>query len=76
MHISSPKKSSTEFFSFFGFIGRTSAIIGPLLYAITVGFSTTRMAILILVIIILIGTILLRKVNPEEARLFAEKKSA
>jgi len=71
-----PEKRSTEFFSFFGFIGRTSAIIGPLLYAITVGFSTNRMAISILVIIILIGTILLRKVNPEEARLFSEKKSA
>ena len=71
-----PANRSTEFFSFFGFIGRTSAMIGPLLYAITVGVSTNRMAISILVIMILIGTIFLRKVNSEEARLFAEKDSA
>ncbi|MFL2664503.1 MAG: MFS transporter [Dehalococcoidia bacterium] len=72
----SPETRSAEFFSFFAFMGRTSAVIGPVLYSfisiITKGDN--RLAILSILIMLVIGTIYLTKVNVEEGEITAQKE--
>ena len=58
-----PDSKSGEFFGFFGFVGRTSAFIGPLTYALIAGIFDTRMAILIILMFIVAGAALLTKVD-------------
>jgi len=58
-----PDSKSGEFFGFFGFVGRASSFIGPLIYALIAGFLDTRMAILIILLFIVAGTLLLTKVD-------------
>ncbi len=58
-----PDSKSGEFFGFFGFVGRTSAFIGPLTYALIAGIFDTRMAILIILMFIVAGAVLLTKVD-------------
>ena len=58
-----PDSKSGEFFGFFGFVGRTSAFIGPLIYALIAGIFDTRMAILIILMFIVAGTAMLTKVD-------------
>ena len=58
-----PDSKSGEFFGFFGFVGRASAFIGPLIYALIAGIFDTRMAILIILMFIVAGAALLTKVD-------------
>ena len=58
-----PDSKSGEFFGFFGFVGRASAFIGPLIYALIAGIFDTRMAILIILMFIVAGTAMLTKVD-------------
>ena len=58
-----PDSKSGEFFGFFGFVGRASAFIGPLIYALIAGIFDTRMAILIILMFIVAGAVLLTKVD-------------
>ena len=63
-----PESRSAEFFGFFGFVGRASAVFGPTLYLLVTGIYDTRAAILAILIIIAVGTVLLQRVDTEEGR--------
>ncbi|MEE2885167.1 MAG: MFS transporter [Chloroflexota bacterium] len=69
-----PESRSTEFFGFFGLIGRASAVFGPMLYLIFTGIYDTRVAILVLLVIIVVGTVLLKWVDVNAGRLVAESE--
>ena len=66
-----PESRSAEFFGFFGFVGRASAVFGPTLYLLVTGIYDTRAAILAILIIIAVGTALLQRVDTEEGRAVA-----
>ena len=68
-----PKKESAEFFGFFALIGRTATIIGPLSYAIFSSKWDSKVAILSLLILMIIGIFLLKFVNVEQGKRMAEK---
>jgi len=61
-----PKTRTTEFFGFFGFIGKAAAVAGPLLYALSVAVADSRVALLSIVVMILIGTYLFSHIDLEE----------
>ncbi len=61
-----PESRTTEFFGFFGFIGKAAAMVGPILYALSVGMFDSRVAILSIVVLIIVGTLLTSKVDLEE----------
>ena len=63
-----PDSKSGEFFGFFGFVGRASAFIGPLIYALIAGMFDTRMAIFIILMFIVAGTVMLTKVDVDLGR--------
>lgn len=63
-----------EFFGFFGFVGRTSAVFGPTLYLLVTGIYDTRAAILAILIIIAVGSVLLQRVDTEEGRAVAREQ--
>ena len=67
-----PKTRTTEFFGFFGFIGKAAAMIGPLLYAAAATYFDSRVAILTIVVVIVLGTFLTGKVDLEEGIRVAE----
>ena len=67
-----PKTRTTEFFGFFGFIGKAAAMIGPLLYAAAAIRFDSRVAILTIVVVIVLGTFLTGKVDLEEGIRVAE----
>ena len=60
-----PETRSGEFFSFFGFMSRASAVFGPLIYVTVTAAFDTRVAVTSIAIIILAGAIALRRVNVE-----------
>ena len=66
-----PENRSAEFFGFFGFIGRASAVFGPMVYLLLTGVFDTRVAILAVLVLIVAGTIMLRWVDVEEGRSLA-----
>jgi UMF1 family MFS transporter len=63
-----PESRSSEFFGFFGFIGKASAVFGPMIYLLVTGIYDTRLAILAILVIIVAGTVALRWVDVEEGR--------
>ena len=63
-----PESRSAEFFGFFGFIGRASAVFGPMIYLVLTGFYDTRIAILAILVIIVSGTSLLRWVDVDKGK--------
>ena len=76
-----PHTRSGEFFSFFGFMGRVSSVIGPIIYVVVTGVLDTRMAVLSILVLIIAGGILLkwvdvnagaRAADEEDARHYAE----
>ena len=69
-----PESRSAEFFGFFGFVGRASAVFGPTLYLLVTGIYDTRAAILAILIIIAVGTVLLQRVDTEEGRAVAAEE--
>ena len=69
-----PETRTSEFFGFFGFLGKSAAMIGTFLYGITSGLFDSRVAILTITIVILLGTYLTSKVDLEEGiRVAAEE---
>ena len=58
-----PETRSAEFFSFFGFMNRASAVFGPLLYVIVTGMFDTRVAVASILAIIIAGTVTLAWVD-------------
>ena len=67
-----PQSRSGEFFGFFGFVSRTSAVFGPMLYILITGILDTRVAIAAILVLILIGTYLLRYIDSEAGKIAAE----
>ena len=61
-----PPSRSGEFFAFFGFMSRASSVLGPILYVVATSLIDTRAAVTAILIIIVAGAILLRRVNVEE----------
>ena len=69
-----PETRTSEFFGFFGFLGKSAAMIGTFLYGITSGLFDSRVAILTITIVILLGTYLTSRVDLEEGiRVAAEE---
>jgi len=71
-----PESRTTEFFGFFGFIGKAAAMVGPILYALSVAMFDSRVAILSIVVLIIVGTILTSKVDLEEGMKVAAAEDA
>ena len=70
-----PKGKSMEFFSFFGFAGRASSVVGPLMFAVIATMFDTRLAIGSILILIVVGTFMLRWVKVGEGVLIAEEEN-
>ena len=58
-----PETRSGEFFSFFGFMNRASAVFGPTLYVFLTAAFDARVAITSIIVIIIAGMIVLRWVD-------------
>ncbi len=70
-----PDSRSGEFFSFFGFMTRASSVFGPMLYVFATALFDTRVAVTSILLLIVLGTIVLRWVNVAEgARVAAEEE--
>ena len=69
-----PESRSAEFFGFFGFVGRASAVFGPTLYLLFTGIYDTRVAILVILVIIVVGTTMLRWIDVAEGRAMATEQ--
>ena len=67
-----PQSRSGEFFSFFGFMSRASTVFGPTLYLIATAVFDTRVAVTSILLIIVAGTVLLRRVDVAEGARVAE----
>jgi len=71
-----PETRSAEFFGFFGFFGKVAAFIGPLLYGFMTVMYDSRMGILSIAILILIGALMMRMVDLEQGREDAKAEDA
>jgi len=64
-----PKEREAEFFGFYdGLFGKSSAIIGPLIYGIVSDFSNERYAVLAIGFFFIAGLIILQKVKEPELK--------
>jgi UMF1 family MFS transporter len=61
-----PASRTTEFFGFFGFIGKAAAVFGPIVYAIFAATMGSRMAVVSVVVVILLGWSLFFLIDLEE----------
>ncbi len=66
-----PETRSGEFFGFFGFISRASAVFGPIVYVLFTSVYDTRTAVFAILSIIIVGTLMLRWVDVEKGRQIA-----
>ncbi len=71
-----PKSRTSEFFGFFGFLGKSAAMIGTFLYGIASTAFDSRVALLTITVVILAGTYLTSKVDIEEGIRVAEEEDA
>jgi UMF1 family MFS transporter len=71
-----PKSRTSEFFGFFGFLGKSAAMIGTFLYGIASSTFDSRVAILTITIVILIGTYMVTRIDMEEGIRVAEEEDA
>ena len=71
-----PTVRSGEFFSFFGFMSKASAVFGPLLYVSVTSALDTRAAITSVALLILAGSVLLRWVDVAAGRATAAAEDA
>ena len=71
-----PETRSAEFFGFFGFFGKVAAFIGPLLYGIMTVMYDSRVGILSIAMLILIGAVMMRMVDLEQGRADAQAEDA
>ena len=71
-----PKTRTSEFFGFFGFLGKSAAMIGTFLYGITSTAFDSRVAIMTITVVILIGTLLTSRIDLEEGMRVAEEEDA
>ena len=71
-----PETRSAEFFGFFGFFGKVAALIGPLLYGALTVMYDSRVGILSVSVLILIGAVMMRMVDVEQGRADAQAEDA
>ena len=71
-----PESRSAEFFGFFGFFGKVAAFIGPLLYFWMTVMFDSRVGILSIAVLILIGTVMMRWVDVDQGRKDAMEEDA
>ena len=71
-----PKTRTSEFFGFFGFLGKSAAMIGTALYAIASTTFDSRVALLSITVVILAGTYLTSKVDIDEGIRVAQEEDA
>ena len=71
-----PETRSAEFFGFFGFFGKVAAFIGPLLYGLMTVMFDSRVGILSIAMLILIGAVMMRMVDLEQGRADAQAEDA
>jgi len=71
-----PKSRTSEFFGFFGFLGKSAAMIGTFLYGITSTAFDSRVALMTITVVILLGTYLTSRVDLEEGIRVAEEEDA
>jgi MFS transporter, UMF1 family len=58
-----PQDKKTEFFGFYSFFGKASAILGPFVFGLISSYLNQRLAILSIGILLLLGLILLQRVE-------------
>ncbi len=63
MSIITPQEKRTEFFGFYSFFGKASAILGPLMFGFISSYFNQRLAILSIGLLLLVGLILLQRVE-------------
>ena len=68
-----PKSKSTEFFGFFGFMGKAAAVIGPFIFAFFSAAYDTRFGIMVLLIILILGLMMFPFIDIEEGRRVARE---
>ena len=62
-----PEEKKTEFFGFFSFFGKSSAIVGPLVFGfVSYLFESQRVAILLINLFFIVGLLILSKVSDPE----------
>jgi len=71
-----PETRSAEFFGFFGFFGKVAALIGPFLYATMTLIFDSRVGVLSVAMLILIGALLLTRVDVDAGRTDARAEDA
>jgi len=71
-----PETRSAEFFGFFGFFGKVAALIGPLLYGTLTIMYDSRVGILSISVLIVIGAVMMRLVDIDQGRLDAQEEDA
>jgi UMF1 family MFS transporter len=71
-----PETRSAEFFGFFGFFGKVAAFIRTIIYGFMTVMYDSRMGILSIAVLILIGAVMMRMVDVEEGRLDAQAEDA
>jgi UMF1 family MFS transporter len=63
MALLTPKDREAEFFGFYdGLFGKSSAVVGPLIYGIVSDISNERIAVLVIGVFFIIGFFVLQKV--------------
>lgn len=63
MSLISPPEKKTEFFGFYSFFGKASAILGPFIFGVIASYFNQRLAITSVGIFFLIGLLLLQRVS-------------
>jgi len=71
-----PETRSAEFFGFFGFFGKVAALIGPLLYGTLTIMYDSRVGILSISVLILIGAVMMKMVDVDQGRADAQAEDA
>ena len=72
-----PKTKSSEFFGFFSVSAKFAGIFGPLIFAIVgTAMGSSRPGILSLIVFVVVGMLLLSRVDVEEGRRAAEEEDA
>jgi UMF1 family MFS transporter len=72
-----PKARTAEFFGFFNIMGKFSAILGPVLFAV-IGrlFGQSRYSIISLIVFFIVGIVLLTRVDAQQGLRVAEQENA
>ena len=71
-----PETRSAEFFGFFGFFGKVAALIGPFLYATMTLMFDSRVGVLSIALLILIGALMMNLVDVEAGKADARAEDA